>query len=89
MEPNLPKPLLWVAGITPIAGALVELGAAWLKVTLFDPIADAAAFPAAAAVRADTNLVAVEREASLSVIVWRPRASGTRRPWPERCRDAR
>jgi xanthine dehydrogenase accessory factor len=70
VEPNLPKPQLWVAGITPIAGALVELGAAsGFEVTLFDPIAEASAFPAAAAVRADTNLVAVDREASPYVVV--------------------
>jgi xanthine dehydrogenase accessory factor len=70
VEPNLPKPQLWVAGITPIASALVELGsAAGFQVTLFDPIADAAAFPSAAAVRTETNLVAVEREASPFVVV--------------------
>jgi xanthine dehydrogenase accessory factor len=70
VEPNLPKPLLWVAGITPIAGALVELGAAaGFQVTLFDPIADASAFPAAAAVRSDTNLVAVDRDLSPYVVV--------------------
>ena len=70
VEPNLPRPLLWVAGITPIAGALVELGAAaGFRVTLFDPIADAGAFPAAAEVRNETNLVAVEREASPYVVV--------------------
>src|SRR6186713_1192794 len=35
VEPNLPKPQLWVAGITPIASALVELGsAAGFQVTL-------------------------------------------------------
>ena len=70
VEPNLPKPQLWVAGITPIASALVELGAAaGFQVTLFDPIADPSAFPAARAVRTDTNLVAVEREASPFVVV--------------------
>ncbi|HET9344918.1 MAG TPA: XdhC family protein [Candidatus Limnocylindrales bacterium] len=70
VEPNLPRPLLWVAGTTPIAGALVELGtAAGFKVTLFDPIADAAAFPSAVAVRPDTNLVAVDREASPYIVV--------------------
>jgi xanthine dehydrogenase accessory factor len=70
VEPNLPKPLLWVAGITPIAGALVDLGsAAGFRVTLFDPIADAAAFPSAAEVKTDTNLVAVERETSPYVVV--------------------
>ena len=48
VEPHLPAPVLWVAGTTPIAGALVALGAAtgW-RVSLFDPIAEAEAFPAA------------------------------------------
>ncbi|MFL5776201.1 MAG: XdhC family protein [Chloroflexota bacterium] len=70
VEPNLPKPALWIAGVTPIAGALVELGSrAGFRVTLFDPIADAASFPAASEVRTDTNLVAVERETSPYVVV--------------------
>jgi xanthine dehydrogenase accessory factor len=69
VEPNLPAPLLWVAGTTPIAGALVELGtAAGFHVTLFDPIADAGAFPKAE-VRTDTNLVAVDPESSPYVVV--------------------
>jgi xanthine dehydrogenase accessory factor len=48
VEPHLPAPVLWVAGTTPIAGALVALGSTtgW-RVSLFDPIADAEAFPAA------------------------------------------
>jgi xanthine dehydrogenase accessory factor len=70
VEPNLPAPLLWVAGTTPIASALVELGsAAGFLVTLFDPISDAGAFPSAAAVRTDTNLVAVDPESSPYVVV--------------------
>ena len=46
VEPHLPAPLLWIAGTTPIAGALATLGAAsgW-RVTLFDPVADPDAFP--------------------------------------------
>jgi xanthine dehydrogenase accessory factor len=48
VEPVLPAPSLWVAGTTPIAGALVALGAAaGFRVTLIDPIADAAEFPSA------------------------------------------
>ncbi len=45
VEPHLPAPLLWVAGTTPIAGALATLGAAsgW-RVTVFDPVADPDAF---------------------------------------------
>src|SRR3954469_5636919 len=61
VEPHLPAPVLWVAGTTPIAQALVELGAAagW-HVTLFDPIADAEAFPAAERVSPETNLRKVD-----------------------------
>ena len=70
VEPNLPAPLLWVAGTTPIAGALVELGtAAGFQVTLFDPIAEASAFPKATEVRADTNLVAVDPTSSPYIVV--------------------
>jgi xanthine dehydrogenase accessory factor len=70
VEPNLPRPPLWVAGITPIAGALVELGtAAGFNVTVFDPIADAAAFPTAAAVRAETNVVALDPDVSPYIVV--------------------
>ena len=54
VEPHLPAPVLWVAGTTPIAGALVALGAAagW-RVTVIDPIADADAFPGAERVLVD------------------------------------
>ena len=48
VEPHLPAPVLWVAGTTPIAGALVALGsAAGWRVSVFDPVADPAAFPGA------------------------------------------
>ena len=48
VEPVLPAPALWVAGTTPIAGALVALGAAaGFRVTLVDPVADPESFPAA------------------------------------------
>ena len=70
VEPNLPAPLLWVAGTTPIASALVVLGsAAGFRVTVFDPIADAGAFPNAAEVRSDTNLVAVDPGSSPYIVV--------------------
>jgi xanthine dehydrogenase accessory factor len=61
VEPHLPTPHLWVAGTTPIAGALVALGAAggW-RVTLFDPIADPEAFPGAEAVLGDRDLRKLE-----------------------------
>ncbi len=46
VEPHLPKPMLWVVGTTPIAGALAGLGsAAGWQVTVIDPIADPDAFP--------------------------------------------
>jgi len=70
VEPNLPAPLLWVAGTTPIAGALVSLGAAaGFRVWLLDPIADPSAFPAAERVLTETNLVALEPDASPYVVV--------------------
>ncbi|HEV8490169.1 MAG TPA: XdhC family protein [Candidatus Limnocylindrales bacterium] len=70
VEPHLPAPLLWVAGTTPIAGALVSLGSAtgW-RVSVFDPVADADAFPGAERVSAETNLVRVDPESSPYVVV--------------------
>jgi xanthine dehydrogenase accessory factor len=70
VEPHLPAPVLWVAGTTPIAGALVELGAAagW-RVTLFDPVAEADAFPAAERVSNETNLRRVESAVPPCVVV--------------------
>src|SRR5207245_7542994 len=48
VEPHLPVPDLWVAGTTPIAHALVDLGArAGYRVTLIDPIAARESFPVA------------------------------------------
>jgi len=70
VEPHLPAPLLWVAGTTPIAGALVTLGSAtgW-RVSVFDPVADADSFPAAERVSADTNLGRIDPESSPYVVV--------------------
>ncbi|MES2208600.1 MAG: XdhC family protein [Chloroflexota bacterium] len=70
VEPHLPAPHLWVAGTTPIAGALVALGAAsgW-RVTLFDPIADPEAFPAAEAVLDDHELLKLEFASAPFVVV--------------------
>src|SRR5262245_39037348 len=69
VEPHLPAPILWVAGTTPIAGALVALGTAsgW-RVTLFDPIAEAEAFPGATVV-ADTALHRHQPDARPYVVV--------------------
>lgn len=48
VEPIVPAQELWVAGTTPIAAALVALGAAaGFRVTVVDPVADPADFPAA------------------------------------------
>ncbi len=57
VEPHLPAPVLWVAGTTPIAGALVALGAAagW-RVSVIDPVADVDAFPGADRVLATADL---------------------------------
>ena len=70
VEPHLPAPLLWIVGTTPIAGALVTLGAAagW-KVTLIDPIAEADAFPAADRVHASADISELDPEASPYVVV--------------------
>jgi xanthine dehydrogenase accessory factor len=69
VEPHLPSPNLWVAGTTPIAGALVALGAAtgW-RVTLFDPVADADAFPGAEAVVQKASFT-IEANASPYIVV--------------------
>ena len=70
VEPHLPAPLLWVAGTTPIAGALVSLGAAagW-RVSLFDPIAEADAFPGAERVGSDRDLAKADPDAHPYVVV--------------------
>ncbi len=51
VQPYVAPAELWVAGVTPIARALVELGAATgFRTTAVDPAATRAAFPAASAV---------------------------------------
>jgi len=69
VEPHLPAPILWVAGTTPIAGALAALGSAsgW-QVTLFDPVAEPEAFPGATVV-ADTALHRQDPEAQPYIVV--------------------
>jgi xanthine dehydrogenase accessory factor len=70
VEPHLPAPVLWVAGTTPIAGALVSLGsAAGWRVSLFDPVAEAEAFPGAERVVGETNLARVDPGVSPYVVV--------------------
>jgi xanthine dehydrogenase accessory factor len=69
VEPHLPAPILWIAGTTPIAGALAALGAAsgW-RVSLFDPVAEPEAFPGATVVT-DTALHRVEPDARPYIVV--------------------
>src|SRR4051812_47571932 len=70
VEPHLPAPVLWVAGTTPIAGALVALGwAAGWRVSVFDPIADPDAFPGAERVLAGTDIAGLDPDAAPAVVV--------------------
>ena len=70
VEPHLPAPVLWVAGTTPIAGALVALGAGLgFRVTLVDPVADAEAFADADRVVASADLAGLDPGASPYVVV--------------------
>ena len=51
VEPHFPAPALWIAGTTPIAAALAELGAGMgFDVTVMDPVADASLLSAMARV---------------------------------------
>lgn len=70
VEPHLPAPLLWIAGTTPIAGALATLGAAagW-RVTVFDPIADPDAFPNVERVIVGTDLKNQDPGAAPAIVV--------------------
>lgn len=70
VEPHLPRLDLWVAGTTPIAGALVLLGSAMgFRTTLIDPAANAADHPAATSVLARDDLGAIEPQARPYVVV--------------------
>jgi xanthine dehydrogenase accessory factor len=70
VEPHRPAPLLWIAGTTPIAGALAQLGrtAGW-RVTVFDPFAVVEDFPAADRVSQETALGRVDPDASPYLVV--------------------
>ena len=61
VEPFVPAPALWIAGTTPIAQALAALGAAtgW-RVSVFDPDADAEAFPGAERVSQEAGLRVID-----------------------------
>src|SRR5947207_1530983 len=70
VEPHLPAPILWVAGTTPIAGALVSLGsAAGWRVSVFDPIADPDAFPGAERVVVGTDIAGLVPDTAPAVVV--------------------
>jgi len=70
VEPHLPAPVLWVAGTTPIAAALVSLGsAAGWRVSIFDPIADPDAFPDAERVIVGTDIAGLDPGTSPAVVV--------------------
>lgn len=70
VEPHLPAPELWIAGTTPIASALATLAAAsgW-RVSVFDPVADPAAFPAAERVAGDGELALADDAGGPCVVV--------------------
>jgi xanthine dehydrogenase accessory factor len=70
VEPVLPAPALWIAGTTPIAGALASIGAAaGFRVTVIDAVADAEAFPAAERVLQDGDLRRLDPDTSPYVVV--------------------
>jgi len=70
VEPHLPAPQLWILGTTPIAHALVELGAAsGYRVSVVDPVAQQEAFPTASAVLQATDLRGLEAAAPPYVVV--------------------
>ncbi len=70
VEPHLPAAQLWIAGTTPIAHALVELGAAsGYRVSVVDPVAVPEAFPAAERVVAETSFRSLEATAPPCVVV--------------------
>jgi xanthine dehydrogenase accessory factor len=70
VEPHLPAPVLWVAGTTPIAGALVGLGsAAGWRVSIFDPVADPVAFPAAERVVVGSEIESTDPTANPAIVV--------------------
>jgi xanthine dehydrogenase accessory factor len=70
VEPHVPAPSLWIAGTTPIAAALASLGAAtgW-RVSVFDPVADAEAFPGVERVSQEAGLRIIDPELSPFAVV--------------------
>jgi xanthine dehydrogenase accessory factor len=70
VEPHLPAPSLWIAGTTPIAAALASLGVAtgW-RVSVFDPLADAEAFPGVERVSQEAGLRIIDPETGPYAVV--------------------
>jgi xanthine dehydrogenase accessory factor len=70
VEPHQPPPRLWIAGVTPIARALAELGAsAGFEVTVFDPDVETVPWPATARTSTETALDFVESSVPPYVVV--------------------
>jgi xanthine dehydrogenase accessory factor len=70
VEPHVPAPELWLAGTTPIVGALAALGgAAGWRVTVFDPEAEESAFSGADRVLHETGLAVFEPDVAPYVVV--------------------
>ena len=70
VEPRLPPAELWVVGVTPIAQALArQAAAAGYRVTVVDPLADAEAFPAAAALQREASLAGLSAPSPPFVVV--------------------
>ena len=80
VEPHLPAPLLWIAGTTPIAGALATLGAAagW-RVTVFDPDRGPGRLRRASSGSSSGRISRTRIPGPHRPSSSRPRASGTRR----------
>jgi xanthine dehydrogenase accessory factor len=70
VEPVLPAPALWIAGTTPIAGALASVGAAaGFRVTVIDAVADPEAFPTAHRILLDGDLRRLDPDTSPFIVV--------------------
>jgi xanthine dehydrogenase accessory factor len=64
VEPHLPAPALWIAGTSPIAGALAELGLAMgFDVTVMDPVAEGGHLPDAIRVIAGDDFASLPKPA--------------------------
>ena len=64
VEPHLPAPALWIAGTSPIAGALAELGLAMgFDVSVMDPVAEGGHLPDAIRVIAGDDFAGLPKPA--------------------------